>query len=117
MISLLMSEEPAMANKWWTLVAVCTGVFMLLLDITIVNVALPDIQKQLHASLTDLQWVIDAYALSLAALLLTAGALADLFGRRLVFAIGIGIFALGSLSCGAAESPLFLSLARAARRF
>ena len=59
--------------KWWTLAAVCTGVFMLLLDITIVNVALPDIQRELDASLSDLQWVIDAYALSLAALLLTAG--------------------------------------------
>ena len=55
-----------MANKWWTLIAVCTGVFMLLLDITIVNVALPDIQRDLDASLSDLQWVIDAYALSLA---------------------------------------------------
>ena len=62
--------------------AVCTGVFMLLLDITIVNVALPDIQSELDASLSDLQWVIDAYALSLAALLLTAGSLADLYGRR-----------------------------------
>ena len=71
--------------KWWTLIAVCTGVFMLLLDITIVNVALPDIQTDLDASLSDLQWVIDAYALSLAALLLTAGSLADLFGRRRVF--------------------------------
>ena len=68
--------------KWWTLVAVCTGVFMLLLDITIVNVALPDIQSELDASLSDLQWVIDAYALSLASLLLTAGSLADLYGRR-----------------------------------
>src|SRR3954465_2972289 len=64
--------------KWWTLTAVCLGVFMLLLDITIVNVALPDIQSELDASLSDLQWVIDAYALSLAALLLTAGSLADL---------------------------------------
>jgi len=103
----------AASSKWWTLGAASIGLSMLLLDITIVNVALPDIQKQLHASLTDLQWVIDAYALSLAALLLTAGALADLFGRRLVFAIGIGIFALGSLLCGVAQSPLFLSLARA----
>ena len=65
-----------MANKWWTLIAVCTGVFMLLLDITIVNVALPDIQRDLDASLSDLQWVIDSYALTLAALQLTAGSLA-----------------------------------------
>jgi EmrB/QacA subfamily drug resistance transporter len=102
-----------MDTKWWTLVTVAIGVFMLLLDITIVNVALPDIERQLHASLSDLQWVIDAYALSLAALLLTAGALADLLGRRVVFATGIAIFTVGSVLCGVAESPLFLSLARA----
>ncbi len=102
-----------MDKKWWTLVTVAIGVFMLLLDITIVNVALPDIQRQLHASLSDLQWVIDAYALSLAALLLTAGSLADLLGRRLLFASGIAIFTAGSLLCGLAQSALFLSLARA----
>jgi EmrB/QacA subfamily drug resistance transporter len=102
-----------MASKWWTLAAVAIGIFMLLLDITIVNVALPDIQRQLHASISDLQWVIDAYALSLAALLLTAGSLADLLGRRIVFATGIAIFTVGSLLCGVAQSPLFLSLARA----
>jgi MFS family permease len=70
-----------MNQKWWTLIAVAVGVFMLLVDITIVNVALPDIEKALDASLADLQWVLDAYALSLAALLLTAGSLADRFGR------------------------------------
>src|SRR5215475_65733 len=102
-----------MERKWWTLVAVAVGVFMLLLDITIVNVALPDIQKSLDASLADLQWVIDAYALTLAALLLTAGSLADMYGRRKVFAIGIVVFTAGSLLCGLAGSPLFLTLARA----
>lgn len=102
-----------MERKWWTLVAVCGGVFMLLLDITIVNVALPDIERELDASLADLQWVIDAYALTLAALLLTAGSLADRFGRRLLFAIGIVIFTLGSLLCGMAGSPLVLTLSRA----
>jgi EmrB/QacA subfamily drug resistance transporter len=102
-----------MTRKWWTLAAVAIGIFMLLLDITIVNVALPDIQRQLHASISDLQWVVDAYALSLAALLLTAGSLADLLGRRVVFAVGIAIFTAGSLLCGVAQSPLFLSLARA----
>ena len=102
-----------MASKWWTLVAVCTGVFMLLLDITIVNVALPDIQRDLNASLSDLQWVIDAYALTLAALQLTAGSLADRFGRKRLFAIGTFIFTLGSLLCGLAPTVLFLSLARA----
>src|ERR671933_83349 len=96
-----------MASKWWTLIAVCTGVFMLLLDITIVNVALPDIQRAFGASLSDLQWTIDAYALTLAAFLLTAGSLADLFGRRLLFAIGLSVFTAGSLLCGLASGPLF----------
>ena len=102
-----------MPRKWWTLTAVCTGVFMLLLDITIVNVALPAIQQHMSASLADLQWVISAYALTLAAFLLTAGSLADRFGRRLLFAIGLVIFTGGSLACGVATGPLFLILARA----
>jgi EmrB/QacA subfamily drug resistance transporter len=102
-----------MARRWWTLVAVCTGVFMLLLDITIVNVALPDIQRAFHASLSDLQWTIDAYALTLAAFLLTAGSLADLLGRRLLFAVGLSLFTAGSLACGVATGSLFLIMARA----
>ncbi len=104
-----------MQRKWWTLIAVCAGVFMLLLDITIVNVALPDIERGFGASLSDLQWVIDAYALTLAAFLLTAGSLADLLGRRRVFAAGIVLFTLGSLACGVATGPLFLILARGAQ--
>ena len=103
----------AAARKWWTLAAVCTGVFMLLLDITIVNVALPDIERAFGASLSDLQWVISAYALTLAAFLLTAGSLADLYGRRRLFAIGIVIFTVGSLCCGLATSSLFLAVSRA----
>ena len=102
-----------MARRWWTLIAVSTGVFMLLLDITIVNVALPDIQRAFHASLSDLQWTIDAYALTLAAFLLTAGSLADLFGRRRLFAVGLAVFTLGSLACGLADGALTLVLARA----
>jgi EmrB/QacA subfamily drug resistance transporter len=102
-----------MSRKWWTLVAVCTGIFMLLLDLTIVNVALPDIQRAFGASLSDLQWTIDAYALALAAFLLTSGSLADQFGRRRLFAIGLAIFTVGSLLCGLASGPLFLILARA----
>src|SRR3569623_2535350 len=93
--------------KWWTLTAVCLGVFMLLLDITIVNAALPDIQTQLDASLSDLQWVIDAYALSLAALLLTTGSLADIFGRRRLFVISLDIFTIWSVACGAAQDIFF----------
>ena len=102
-----------MDRKWWTLTAVCTGVFMLLLDVTIVNVALPSIGRAFHANLSDLQWVIDAYALTLAALLLTAGSIADLAGRRIVFATGIVVFTVGSALCGAAQGTLFLSLSRA----
>jgi EmrB/QacA subfamily drug resistance transporter len=102
-----------MQKKWWTLIAVCLGTFMLLLDVTIVNVALPDIQKSLHSSFSDLQWVVDAYALTLASLLLTAGSLADLFGRRLLFTIGLVLFTLGSLSCGVAGSSEWLIVSRA----
>ena len=86
--------------KWWTLTAVALGTFMLLLDITIVNVALPDIQSSLKASFSDLQWVIDAYALTLAALLLTTGSLADLFGRRRLYLIGLVVFTVASALCG-----------------
>ncbi len=102
-----------MERKWWTLLAVCLGTFMLLVDVTIVNVALPSIQDSLHASFAQLQWVVDAYALSLAALLLTSGSLADIFGRRLLFAIGLAVFTVGSLLCALANSPVFLVLARA----
>lgn len=104
-----------MDRKWWTLIAVCFGTFMLLLDVTIVNVALPDIQRSLGASFSDLQWVVDAYSLMLAALLLTTGSLADLFGRRLVFVIGLAIFTASSLLSGLAADPLWLNLARGAQ--
>ncbi len=99
-------------RKWWTLVAVCAAIFMLLLDITIVNVALPDIERELGASFDELQWVIDAYALTLATLVLTAGSLADLFGRKRVFLGGLACFVVASALCGAATGPLFLILAR-----
>ena len=95
-----------MERKWWTLIVVCVAIFMLLLDITIVNVALPKIAQGLHASFSDIQWVIDAYALTLASLLLTTGSLADLLGRKLVFTIGLGLFALTSLLCALAPSAL-----------
>jgi EmrB/QacA subfamily drug resistance transporter len=100
-------------GKWWTLVAVCLGTFMLLLDITIVNVALPDIQTALHSSFAGLQWIVDAYALSLAALLLTTGSLADMYGRRLFYLVGLLIFSGASLLCGLAGSTLMLQLSRA----
>src|ERR687889_721593 len=100
-------------NKWWTLVCVAIGTFMLLLDITIVNVALPAIQKDLDAGFSDLQWVVDAYALTLAALLLVSGSVADIVGRRLVFVTGLVLFSIASLLCGLATTPTFLTLARA----
>ena len=99
--------------KWWTLVAVCIATFMLLLDVTIVNVALPYIERDLHSSFADLQWVIDAYALTLAAFLLTAGSLADRMGRRRVFVIGLAVFTVASVLCGLATTPLMLTLSRA----
>src|SRR2546427_5542479 len=88
---------------------------MLLLDITIVNVALPPIARDLNASFTDLQWVIDAYALTLATFVLNAGSLADLLGRKKVFVGGVVLFTAASALCGAANSSLFLILARAAQ--
>ena len=99
--------------KWWTLVAVCVATFMLLLDITVVNVALPYIERDLQASFEDLQWVIDAYALTLAAFLLTAGSVADDLGRRRVFVAGLVVFTAASALCGLAGTPLHLNLARA----
>ena len=102
-----------MARKWWTLLAVSVATFMLLLDITVVNTALPSIQRDLSASFTDLQWVIDAYTLALAAVVLTAGSIADRVGRRAVFAGGLGIFALASLAAGLAPDATFLNVSRA----
>ncbi|HSI80535.1 MAG TPA: MFS transporter, partial [Solirubrobacterales bacterium] len=102
-----------MERKWWTLIAVSVATFMLLLDITVVNVALPSIREDLGASFTDLQWVVDAYALTLAALVLTAGSLADRLGRRRLFASGLGIFSAASLLCALAPDPTFLNAARA----
>ena len=107
-----MTAAPTNGNRW-TLVAVCATTFMLLVDITIVNVALPSIQRSLDASLTGLQWVLDAYALMLAALILTAGALADRYGRRLVFAVGVTVFTIASFLCGVAWNVATLDGARA----
>jgi EmrB/QacA subfamily drug resistance transporter len=100
-------------RRWWTLGAVCVATFMLLLDVTIVNVALPDIQRDLGSSFQDLQWVVDAYALTLAAFLLTAGSLADRLGRRRVFVAGLALFSIASLLCGLSDSPTALNLSRA----
>src|SRR5437763_5868388 len=102
-----------MARKWWTLIAVSVATFMLLLDITVVNTALPSIEKDLSASFSDLQWVIDAYTLALAAVVLTAGSLADRLGRRRIFAAGLALFGLASLAAGLAPDATFLNVSRA----
>src|SRR5438094_8653377 len=101
-----------MERKWRVLIVVCVAVFMLLLDITVVNVALPDIQRDLHASFTDLQWVIDAYALALAVLVLNAGALSDILGRKRIFIVGLITFSAASLACGLAPSAEVLIVFR-----
>ncbi|MFJ9378327.1 MFS transporter [Streptomyces sp. NPDC101455] len=100
-------------RTWGPLTAVCLGTFMLLLDVTIVVVALPDMTRSLHASLSDLQWVVDGYALALAALLLGVGAAADILGRRRVHVVGVVLFAVASLLCGLADGPGALVAARA----
>jgi EmrB/QacA subfamily drug resistance transporter len=100
-------------RRWWTLLAVCGATFMLLVDVTIVQVALPTIQQRLSASFSDLQWVIDAYALSLATLILTWGSTADRFGRKRVFVFGLSVFTAASLLCGVATDPAFLIWSRA----
>ena len=100
-------------RKWWTLAAVAFGLFMIMLDNTVVNVALPSIERDLHVSISSLEWVVTAYALTFAALLITGGKLGDLFGRRRLFIVGIAIFTLSSLACGLAPSSGFLIGARA----
>lgn len=100
-------------QHWKPLIPLCAGAAMLLLDVTIVNVALPQTAEELHAGFTDLQWIIDIYVLVLAALLLGAGSMADRFGRRRFYAAGLAVFGSASLACGLAPSPLVLIAARA----
>src|SRR5438270_5275545 len=99
-------------RKWWTLAAVSFGLFMIMLDNTIVNVALPSIQRSLHLKISELEWVVTGYALTFGALMLTGGKLADLLGRRRIFVIGLAIFTLSSLGCGLANSANLLIAAR-----
>jgi EmrB/QacA subfamily drug resistance transporter len=100
-------------KKWWTLAAVAFGLFMIMLDNTIVNVALPSIQRSLHMSISSLEWIVTAYALTFAALLITGGKLGDLYGRRKMFMLGLVVFTLASLACGLAPNAGFLIGARA----
>src|SRR5919106_5939650 len=103
---------PEAQRRWWTLAAVSFGLFMIMLDNTVVNVALPSIQQDLGADLSELEWIVTGYALTFAALMLIGGKLADAYGRRLVFVAGIAIFTLSSLACGLADSENVLIGAR-----
>jgi EmrB/QacA subfamily drug resistance transporter len=101
------------SRKWWTLGAVSLALFMIMLDNTIVNVALPSIGRGLDVGVSQLEWVVNAYTLSFAAVMLTGGRLADLYGRRLVFDVGLVVFTLASLTCGLAGNSTILVAARA----
>jgi EmrB/QacA subfamily drug resistance transporter len=99
-------------KKWWTLAAVAVGLFMIMLDNTVVNVALPSIQRDLGVGLSELEWIVSGYALTFAALMLVGGKLADAYGRRLIFVLGIVVFTAASLGCGLATSGEMLIAAR-----
>jgi EmrB/QacA subfamily drug resistance transporter len=99
-------------RKWFTLAAVSFGLFMIMLDNTVVNVALPSIQRDLGVGLSELEWIVTGYALTFAALMLIGGKLADAYGRRLIFVVGIAVFTLASLWCGLAGSGEMLITAR-----
>jgi EmrB/QacA subfamily drug resistance transporter len=100
------------SGRTWTLVIVCLGTFMLMLDLSVVAIALPQIHRSLHAGFAGLQWVVDAYALSLAAFLVTAGSVGDLRGRRRLFVVGFAVFTLASLGCGLAGTVEVLGISR-----
>src|SRR6186713_1110079 len=107
-----LSIIPEEQRKWWTLAAVAFGLFMIMLDNTVVNVALPPIQEDLGADLSQLQWIVTGYALTFAALMLIGGKLADAYGRRLLFVIGIVVFTVASLWCGLSTSGDMLIASR-----
>ena len=107
-----MTEEHVYARRWWTLGVLCLSLVMIVAANTSLNVALPTLVRDLHASGSDLQWVVDAYALTLASFLLTAGSLADIYGRRVLYLIGLVVFTGASALCGFATSTLMLQLSR-----
>ncbi len=105
------TQEPA--SRWLVLTVMCVGYFLVLLDVTVINVALPQIGAGLGASVSGLQWIVDSYALALAALLLAAGTVGDLRGHKPVVLTGLAVFGLASLVCGSAPSVRVLIVARA----
>ena len=100
-------------RRWWTLGAMCFALFMVMLDNTVVNVALPSIQRDLHAEISALEWVVNGYTLTFAVLIATGGRLGDIFGRRLMFLAGVVIFAITSATAGLAQDPAMLIGSRA----
>ena len=104
-------------KKWWTLAAVSVGLFMIMLDNTVVNVALPSMRRSLHMTLSELEWVVAGYALTFAAFMLTGGKLADYLGRRLIFMAGLAVFTGASLACGLAPNGGFLIGSRVVQGF
>src|SRR2546428_10731519 len=106
-------EVPCRAEaRGWILAATILGSSMAFIDSTVVNVALPALQASFHATVVDLQWVVESYGLFLAALILVGGSFGDLFGRRLIFVVGVSIFALASAGCGFASNIHQLIIAR-----
>ena len=102
-------------SRWVALYVLCAGMLMIVLDVTVVNVALPSIQEELHFSSSSLAWVVNAYLISFGGLLLLAGRVGDLIGRRRVFLLGIGLFTLASLMCGVAQDQTVLVVAASCR--
>jgi len=102
-------------RRWWTLGAMCFALFMVMLDNTVVNVALPSIQKDLGSSISGLEWTVNAYTLSFAVLLVTGGRLGDIFGRRRMFLFGVVVFGLSSAFIGFSQSEAWLVAGRAAQ--
>jgi EmrB/QacA subfamily drug resistance transporter len=100
-------------RRWWTLAAMCFALFMVMLDNTVVNVALPSIQRDLHASISGLEWTVNAYTLTFGTLIVTGGRLGDLFGRRRMFLFGVVVFALSSAGIGLSPSDAWLVAGRA----
>src|SRR4051794_24285280 len=102
-------------SPWLVLVVLCLGFFMILLDTTIVNIAIPQMSEHLNASLSEILWIINAYVLVYAVLLITAGRLGDLYGPKQLFLVGLVLFTLASAACGFAQNPTQLIIARIAQ--
>ena len=108
----MQQTESKSNNSWWVLIAIGLGVFMAMLDVTIVNVALPTIQREFNASYVDTQWVVNAYTITYAVATLIVAKLGELYGKKLFFLISLAIFTLGSLFCSLAPNDLILNLSR-----